>query len=54
MFVLPSFRSASSSYKISAEYYVKAMKKIIEKGDAYVGTEIARLERMLCKLWGRQ
>jgi len=34
-------------YKISAEYYVKAMKKIIEKGDAYVGTEIARLERML-------
>jgi len=34
-------------YKKSGEYYVKAMKKIIEKGESYVGTEIARLERML-------
>lgn len=33
--------------KKSGDYYVKFMKKILEKGDSYVTTEIARLERML-------
>lgn len=36
-----------ADYKKSGEYYVKAMKKIIEKGEGYVATEISRLERML-------
>lgn len=34
-------------YKKSGQYYAKVMKKIIEKGDGYVATEIARLDRML-------
>jgi len=33
--------------KKAGEYYLKAMKKIIEKGDAYVETEIARLTKIL-------
>ena len=34
-------------YKKSGQYYAKFMKKILEKGESYVATEIARLERML-------
>lgn len=34
-------------YKASGQYYVKAMKKIQEKGESYIATEISRLERML-------
>jgi len=34
-------------YKKSGEYYVKVMKKVLEKGESYVTNEIARLQRML-------
>jgi len=34
-------------HKKSAEYYLKYMKKIVEKGESYVGTEVDRLTRML-------
>jgi len=33
--------------KKAGEYYLKVMKKIVEKGDAYVETEIARLTKIL-------
>lgn len=33
--------------KKSGDYYVKVMKKITDKGDGYVATEIARLEKIL-------
>jgi len=33
--------------KKAGDYYVKVMKKITEKGDGYVATEIARLEKIL-------
>jgi len=33
--------------KKTAEYYLKVMKKITEKGDGYVETEIARLDKIL-------
>jgi len=32
---------------VSGAYYVKVMKKILDKGDVYIATEIARLEKML-------
>jgi len=34
-------------HKKSAEYYLKSMKKIIDKGESYVGGEVDRLARML-------
>ena len=39
---LPPFRR-------EAQYYHKVMKKIIEKGDDFIGTETERLARMLSK-----
>lgn len=41
------------TYKWSAEYYVKAMGKVIIKGDDYPPTEMARLERMLGQSGGK-
>jgi len=35
------------SHKKSGEYYVKVMKKIMEKGESYIQTEISRLEKIL-------
>jgi len=36
-----------ADHKKSGEYYVKAMKKIMDKGDSYIQTEISRLEKIL-------
>lgn len=38
---------ASEEDKKAGAYYIKVMKKITEKGDGYVATEIARLEKIL-------
>jgi len=37
----------SEEDKKAGAYYIKVMKKITEKGDGYVATEIARLEKIL-------
>jgi len=42
-----AFVGKSEEDKKAGAYYVKVMKKITEKGDAYVATEIARLEKIL-------
>jgi len=40
-------REVDPGYKKSMEYYVKVMKKVVEKGEGYIATELNRLEKLV-------